>query len=422
MYMLDDIKPARRRPDMAQQTITNNNSEAEAVLPTTSFMSAQSGEADNHDELPAPQPDAPHPKKGRGPKNWLAKWKGLSRNKKIIILSALAGLFIAAGLIWWFVLRSEPQQTQAPPKEETKQEEAAPAPTTKASPLTGVQVSPELAAYPVTGVMIENSPDARPQSGLYDAGVVYEAIAEGGITRFLALFQEARPTYIGPVRSVRPYYLDFLVPYDAPVAHAGGSGFALNEIKSQGIKDIDHGANGSTFTRVNSRFAPHNLYTSREALLSVHKAKGWNTSNFTGFVRKADKPSATPDAKLISLTISSTLYNPRFGYDPGSNSYLREEGGKPHMDEKAGKQINPKVVVVIITPHRYDGIYSVYGVIGSGQAYFFQDGTVTKGIWEKKDRKTQYKFGDANGSPLALNAGQTWVSLVTSANDIKYSP
>ena len=411
-YMLDDIKPVRHAQDTAQQTPTDIKVEVEPAF---------AGKPVEHEELSPPRVGPPKPKKQHGPKQWVAKWKALPRNKKVVIVAVIAGLIIAAGLIWWFVFRSTAEPEKPVAQQETKQE-VAPAPTTVASPLTGVQVIPEFAALPVTGVMIENSPDARPQSGLYDAGVVYEAIAEGGITRFLTLFQEAQPTYIGPVRSVRPYFLDFLAPYDAPITHAGGSGQALAEIRSGGIKDIDHGANGNTFTRVNNRFAPHNLYTSREALLAVHRAKGWTSSKFTGFVRKADKPSPTPDAKLIDLSISSALYNPRFGYDPGSNSYLRNEGGKPHVDEKAGKQINPKVIVVIITPHRYDGIYSVYGVIGSGQAYFFQDGTVTKGIWEKTDRKSQYKFGDANGSPLGLNAGQTWVSLVTSAGAIKYSP
>lgn len=415
-YMLDDIKPPRRSTDVAQEKPTVQN--------TTSpgWQAPPSNSGPEPAELPTPMMSASQMAKHRprGPKKWIASWKALSRNKKIIILSVLAGLLIAGGLVWWFVFRDIPEPEPPIAKQETKQE--APAPTTLASPLTGVQVQPAFAQLPVTGVMIENSPDARPQSGLYDAGVVYEAIAEGGITRFLALFQEAQPTYIGPVRSVRPYYLDFLVPYDAPITHAGGSGQALNEIRSQGIKDLDHGANAKTFTRVNNRFAPHNLYTSREALLSVHRAKGWTSSTFTGFVRKADKPSPTPDAKTIDLAISSTLYNPRFRYDPGSNSYLRDEGGKVHMDEKAGKQINPKVVVVIVTTHRYDGIYSVYGVQGSGQAYFFQDGTVTKGVWEKADRKSQYKFGDANSAPLSLNAGQTWVSLVTSASNIKYSP
>lgn len=376
--------------------------------------------------LPTPQADhteGPPPKLHHDPKwKFWKHWHNLSKKQKIILASAAAGLLIASGLIWWFVFRDKPAPPAPIAKEEIQAPEPPP-PTTVASPLTGVQVTPDLAKLPVTGIMIENSPDARPQSGLVDAGVVYEAIAEGGITRFLTLFQESRPGYIGPVRSVRPYYLDFLAPYDAPIAHAGGSAQALAEIRAQGIKDLDHGANAGAYQRVSNRFAPHNLYTNRDALLGIHNARGWNTSNFTGFPRKADQPSTTPpNARTVDLTISAPLYNPHFDYDAPSNSYVRSMGGKPHVDEKSGKQINPKVIVVIVTSHRYAGIYSVYGVTGTGQAYIIQDGNLTQGVWEKTDRKSQYKFGDANGAPLALNAGQTWITLVSSPSAVKHGP
>lgn len=408
--MNDDFRPLRPRPSVTpvpqRQKPTHTTNDISFKLPPPSA------------EAP-PRPTFTHPGKPHKKGGLLHKLRHLSR-KQIIIISVVLGLIVAGALIWWFAIRKKPEAPKPTPPPAAKVEEAPPQPTTVASRLTGVQIPPEENNLPVTGVMIENSPDARPQSGLFSAGVVYEAIAEGGITRFLTLFMEAKPDYIGPVRSVRPYYLDFLVPYDAPIAHAGGSGQALAEIRAQGIKDFDHGANASTFWRVNTRFAPHNLYTSREKLLQLHNAKGVNTSSFNGFARKADKPSATPNARSIDLTISSPLYNPHFEYDAPTNSYLRSEGGKPHMDERAGKQINPKVIVAIVTSHSYAGIYSVYGTTGSGKAYFFQDGAITEGVWEKKDRKSQYKFGDANGSPQGLNAGQTWVTMITSPSAIKH--
>jgi len=417
--MLDDIKPIRPRSGMPQQT--NQNTENIAVMPAPAFMTPEQVAArDSRDELPPPQSTAHRGKAPRGPKKWIAKWKRLSRNKKIVIISALVGLLIGGGLIWWFVLRGKPMPAMPVIKEETKQAEEPPKPIV--SRLTGVKVTTDQEKLPVTGIMIENSPDARPQAGVYEAGVVYEAIAEGGITRFLTLFQETVPGYIGPVRSVRPYYLDFLAPYDAPIVHAGGSGPALAQVKSEGFKDIDHGANASLFQRVNNRFAPHNLYTNRQAIINLQNSKGWGTSTFTGFVRKADQPSATPNAKTVDVTISGALYNSHYDYDAASNSYLRSEGGRPHMDEKTAKQLNPKVVVAIVTTHRYDGIYSVYGVTGKGDAYVFQDGSVTKGTWEKANRKSQYKFSDASGASLGLNAGQTWVTMVTGSDAIKHAP
>lgn len=361
------------------------------------------------------------PPKNSKLKNLVASFKALDKNKKIVIISALAGVLIAvSGLVWWFVLKPKP----APPEPVVVQkEEDPPAPTTVASRLTGVQVKPELNELPSTAVMIENSPDARPQSGLQQAGVVFEAIAEGGITRFLAIYQESSPAHIGPVRSVRPYYLDFLAPFDAPIAHAGGSAEALAQLRSQNFKDLEAFQNPNYYQRVTNRYAPHNLYTSRPKLLELQKAKKWNKSKYTGFVRKnEEKPEGKPTAKTINFAISSFNYNPSFSYDAKANSYPRSLAGKPHSDEKTGKRISPKVVIAIVSSHRYAGIYSVYKITGSGTAYIFQDGKVTKGIWEKKNRKSQFKFGDKNGAPLGINPGQTWISLVGSEGAVTYKP
>lgn len=105
------------------------------------------------------------------------------------------------------------------------------------SPLSGEAVADQTATKAVTAIMLENSPDARPQSGLKDAEVVYEAVAEGGITRFLALYQQKQPETIGPVRSIRMYYVDWLTPYNASVAHVGGSAAALQLVRNGGYPD-----------------------------------------------------------------------------------------------------------------------------------------------------------------------------------------
>ncbi len=336
--------------------------------------------------------------------------------------SALAGLLIASVGIWWFAIRKPAPPPK--PKVVKQVQKAPPKPTTVASRLTGVQIPPELNNLPTTGIMIENSPDARPQSGLLDAGIIFEAIAEGGITRFLTLFLESKPDYIGPVRSARPYFLDFVVPFDAPIVHAGGSGAALAQIREQGIKDIDHGANGNAFQRVSSRAAPHNLYTSRDSLLAVQNARGYNTSTFTGFARndKEGKPSKTSAAKGIDFVISGPTYNVHYDYNSDCNCYPRSEGGAPHIDEKSGRQLVPKVVIALVMSHSYDGIYSVYGSSGDGQMFVFQDGQVIPGTWSKPDRKTQFTFTDQKGATLKLDPGQTWLTLVGSAGDVTYHP
>lgn len=272
--------------------------------------------------------------------------------------------------------------------------------------------------------MIENSPDARPQSGIRDAGVVYEAVAEGGITRFLTLFQEAQPGYIGPIRSVRPYYLDWLVPFDAPVAHVGGSAEAIAQIRAENIKDLDYGVNSGYYQRISTRYAPHNVYTSRAKLLELQNSKGWNKSEFTGWERKAEAPSAAANAKSISLNISSFLYNPIFSYDVASNSYIRSQAGKPHVDEKTNLPIAPKTVIAIVMPKSIhpDGVHTVYGTSGSGKAFVFQDGIVTTGTWEKADRKTQIQFKGADSKPIPINIGNVWISVVGLESSVSYGP
>lgn len=354
-------------------------------------------------------------------------WLKLGRNERFAIIAAALLIFGAGAIGWYYFIHpsSTPsiQIQKAPPKPKPK------APVTLPSPLTGVQVAPELTKRPVTAIMIENSTFARPQSGLQDAGVVYEAIAEGGITRFMALFQDAQPQYIGPVRSLRPYYIDFAAPFQAGIVHIGGSPDALSEVRNGSYRDLDQFFNSAYFYRNSARPAPHNLYTSFAKLDALNQSKGYTSSLFTSWPRKADKKLATPTAKTIDFTISGPDYYAHYDYDAASNSYMRSEGGSPHMDlvsaaDKTGVRLQPKVVIALVMNYSIaaDGQHSVYDDSGSGSAYIFQDGGVTVGSWEKAGATSQIGFKDAAGVPIKLNAGQTWLTLVSAANKVAYKP
>lgn len=346
--------------------------------------------------------------------------------RKQLLIGVPIALVVLSGTSFgaWKLFFDKPAPAPVAQKVEEKKAPEPAKPTTVASPLTGKQVQPDQAKIPILGVMIENSPDARPQAGLNKAGVVYEAIAEGGITRFLALYQEDQPDYIGPIRSARPYYVEWAQGYDTMFAHAGGSPEALALIRSSGVKDLDEFANSKPYQRVSSRYAPHNLYSNVAKLIDYGKGKGFTTSNFTGFVRKAEQPMSTPAATNIDVTMSGFLYNPNFAYDAATNSYKRSQAGKPHVDERSKEQISPKVVVVLVIPYgiQSDGIHSDYSTIGNGKAFIFQDGNVTEGIWEKASSKDPIKLGDANGSPLGINPGQTWISVVGTPGSVAYKP
>jgi len=295
------------------------------------------------------------------------------------------------------------------------------------STLTGQLVAPSVNQRPITAVMIENLPPARPQSGLSQAGVVIEALTEGGITRFEAFFQNNLPTYVGPVRSVRPYFLDWALGFDAPLAHDGGSAQALAEIPSLGIKDLDYLDNPNYFTRISSRQPPHNLYTSLPNLIKLEASNNWTSSTFTGWPRKPDAPAKNPNATNINFTLSYSTYNVSYSYNPSTDSYNRSEGGAPQIGANSNKQISPKVVIGMVVPWSQgsldtsDAYYSVYQDIGSGQAYVFQDGTLTIGQWNKPSAQAPLSFTTSSGQVLKLNAGQTWITVLGTSGAINYN-
>jgi hypothetical protein len=292
------------------------------------------------------------------------------------------------------------------------------------SPLTGEKVADEAATKTaVTAIMIENSPDARPQSGIKQAGIVYEAIAEGGITRFLTLHQQDKPQIIGPVRSLRMYYVDWLAPYNASVAHVGGSFYSLQEIRSGKYRDIDQFFNGSYYWRAQDRYAPHNVYTSFEKLDALNASKGYTTSVFTGWPRVDGKPIDTPNATSIAINFGSPAFNTSYVYDKTSNHYQRSVGGQPHLDREEG-QITPAVVIAMkveMTKIFEDGYREDIKAVGSGQAYIFQNGTAQEVTWTKPSRDAQITFTDATGKQVPLVRGQTWVSAIpTSTGSVSW--
>lgn len=359
-----------------------------------------------------------------------SKWRRFNKlnwppgKKEWIIFVILLLLLAGGGTAYALLHKSKPPTIQPIPKVE-------PGDPTVPSTLTGLPVDPSVNQRTVTAVMVENSPAARPQSGLGDAGVVFEAVAEGGVTRFMALYQDTAPNNVGPIRSARPYYIQWSMAFDAGYAHVGGSPDGLNDIKAWHVRDLDQFANGGSYHRISSRDAPHNVYTSIAALNQLEVNKGYVTSHYTGFVRKkkaAPNKTKPPTAKSINLTLSGPLYNAHYDYNATTNSYARSEGGAPQVDANTNKQISSTVVIAMVVPYSLGALdssgayYSNYGVIGSGPVDIFQDGNVLAGTWTKKSSDSQITFTDANGQPIKLNPGKTWITAVSGADKISYSP
>lgn len=354
------------------------------------------------------------PKEKRKKRVAIADW--VKHHKKLSIILAVAlVLLVAAGTATALYLLN--QKPEEPAKVEVKKPAPVTEPVRYYSPLTGAEVKDEAStSLATTGIMIENSPDARPQSGLKNSGVVFEAIAEGGITRFLAVYQEQKPQLIGPVRSVRMYYVDWIAAFNASVAHIGGSAGALAEVRNGSYRDIDQFFNAGAYWRASDRYAPHNVYTSFEKLDALNAQKGYTSSSFTGFTRKDSKAEAAPNASSIAVTISSALYNSSYTYNPATNTYDRSQAGAPHLDREEG-QISPRVVIVIKvneTTVMEDGLRQSIQAVGSGPVTIFQDGVAKEGTWAKASRAEQIKFTDAEGKDIPLARGQTWITAVPS--------
>lgn len=304
---------------------------------------------------------------------------------------------------------------------------------------------------------------ARPQAGLTQAGVIFEAIAEAGITRFAAIYQKPASAVIGPIRSLRIYYLQWDTPFDCTIVHAGGSGDALAAVASGGYKDLTENYTYMYRGTYGSRLW-NNLFTTSSYLAQFSNDSGYTTSNINGFARLTPEESskaridagvaekleitepATADISSINAPVPSIAlrfsgwasFNVNYNYNIATNSYDRSyESGAAHEvyecpSEDLGernpedactlKQMSPSVVVAMVVEEKKasDNYHEDIKAIGSGDAYIFQNGTVIKGEWLKSSAQEQIKFYDENGGEIKLVPGQTFVEAVPNYGSIEY--
>lgn len=340
-------------------------------------------------------------------------WTKNHRNVLLIVLTVLLLAFSA-----FYLLRPlTPDAESRLGRESTTQPEQA---LTKPAPLTGIEVEPALATRPVIGVMIENSPDARPQSSLNSADIVFEAVTEGGITRFLALYQQNTPGKIGPVRSVRVPFVDWFMGFDASIAHVGGAPQALQLINRRNAKDLDQFKHSAPYYRAGDRHAPHNMYTSMKALRNLQKQLGHKESKFKEIPRSNDSPAENPSANRITLNYSSSSYQAQFRYQKRSNSYQRYLAGAPHVDRETSSAITVKNVVAIVMPTYQEGQYAMMHTIGKGKAIVFKDGSAKNVTWRQTGPRKRIELVDGDGKEVPLNRGSTWFAVVPKGKPIDF--
>lgn len=276
--------------------------------------------------------------------------------------------------------------------------------------------------FPV-GIIIENQVDARPQSGLSEANLVYEAEAEGWITRFLAFYAgKADIEKIGPVRSARPYFVDWVNEFSALFAHCGGSPEALVKIKKDKIYDLNEFYNEKYFWRDNAREPPHNIYTSSEKLRKYLETKGLTEGKYFSWQFKDDSEAAArPDNSEITINFKLSDYIVKWKYSKESNDYARYMAGEAHKDAE-GHEVKAKNIIVEFVSAEIidDDLRLKMEHIGEGKAIVCMDGRCEEGKWQKKTPASRTQFYNVGGEEFKFNAGATWIEAVRPSYDVKY--
>lgn len=329
--------------------------------------------------------------------------------------SSIAFIFLLITAIVIAGCKSAPEPIEEPTEKEEIDEKEESVEVFDTFPLTGTKMTDEVANR-AFGVMIENSVSARPQSGLYQADLVYEVLAEGSITRFLAFFHSEQPETIGPVRSARDYNIILNNGYDALYVSAGGSPAAF-EMIDNGLVDHISGLtyDGRYFTRSSARKAPHNLYTSYENIVkAAEHANITLQKDVPGLpFYSADHHLEGEVATKVIINYGSESNTVRYEYDKEINRYKRYNGGEQTVDLESNNPVLLDNLFVVETTHRVipgdkSGRREI-DLTSGGRGYLVQGGVMQTVEWENVNGRILPK-----GDSVGFVPGQTWINLVPS--------
>ena len=333
------------------------------------------------------------------------------------------------------------------------------------SKLTGLPLADaKLANAPAYCIQTPNGTDGgRPQSGIDQAGVVFEAIAEAGITRFAAIYQNPTTAVIGPIRSLRLYYLEWDTPFDCTIVHAGGAPNAIEAVAAGGYRDLSENYNYMYRGTYGSRLW-NNLFTTPTELARASTDAGYTGSEIKEFSRmtpneslharvdknateklvitepaRGDTSVLTPGVTNIAVNFGGwATFNVRYAYNAETNKYARSfESGASHdiyvcPEEDLG-EVNPEdvctltawntdaVVAMMVQESRYeDNYHEKIPTVGSGEVYVFQNGQMSHGTWSKNSVAEQIRFYNESGAEIALTPGQVIVEAVPQYGSVEY--
>src|SRR4030065_603138 len=265
-------------------------------------------------------------------------------------------------------------------------------------------------------IMVENAEGARPQSGLDKANIVYEVLAEGGITRFLAIYYDQEAEEVGPIRSARPYFVSKSLEHQAIFVHVGGSEEAYNFIKQESIDDINEFVDFQPFWRSTDRTPPHNLYTS-----TINLRKEANKLGYIEMIKKQEYQfEISRNEKLTGRETDSIVipynrnYTVSYQYQPESMKYIRFINGEPHIDAKTKKQLAVDNIIIQFAETKIidqEGRLAI-DFVSKGIGLLFLKGNSTEITWGKADLRARTVFLDKEGNRIALTPGNVWIQIV----------
>ncbi|GGJ93807.1 putative lipoprotein YerB [Lentibacillus kapialis] len=345
--------------------------------------------------------------------------------KVIVYLSLFILLFLAAC--------SDDQEKGAGDSESkentvTEKEKPGASDNMNTFPLTGVQTD-RPANNRIVSVMINNHRKARPQSGLSKADIVFEMLAEGRITRFMAMFQSEMPDVAGPVRSAREYYFELAEGYDAIYIYHGAANFVNDMIQNRGIEHLDGAAydnNGHLFKRESFRNAPHNSYLQFDGVYDTAKKKGYNvTQTHDPLPFAADEGTAGisgDPAGNVKVDYSSKRlsYVVNYKYDKKNGTYTRYSDGEKSVELDSGEPITADNIFIVETPHQVidDAGRRKIDITSGGDAYLVQKGKIRDVKWENRDGRI---IPVKNGKPVQFVQGNTWINVIPTEPGISQS-
>ena len=311
---------------------------------------------------------------------------------------------------------------------ETGRDVAADGPSTSAVPpppvpwpLTGVASEDEADLdRPALAIKIENSVEARPQTGLNAADLVWEEVVEGGITRFVAVYHSQLPAEVGPVRSVRPMDAAIAAPLKGLFAFSGGQPDFVDAISAAGLQVLSSDAGADGFSRVSTRSAPHNVYADTQALVRLadaeHGAAPTEQFDIASAGEEATAVASGAPASAVRVTLSNSS-SPRWTWSGSDGAWLRAEGSTPAVEADGSRLQATNVVVLRVDVVDTDYIDPAGNpvpetvMVGEGDALVASGGHTLEVRWSKASEDAPVILSSPSGGPVRLDPGSTWIEL-----------